>query len=274
MTCDTEIMSARRWRRGSLRAGRYWVVALVTVAMPIVATVASGCAQPVADADTESSKYETAARLDRVESGGRTGDRDKIPTSPSDRGAPSTEPSSRGTPTTVAGSQEPSTATAPTTTTNLPELLPIPIDPPLDVYGPEPRIELGRIEIPAIGIDSVLYQGIRLTTLDRGPGHWPGSAEPGQIGNSVIGGHRTARNAVFRYIGDLQPGDEIIYTTATGRHVYRVSGHRVVAPEEIWIIEPTPTATTTLFACHPPGSVTQRIAVFADLVSSDTGTGG
>lgn len=42
----------------------------------------------------------------------------------------------------------------------------------------------------------------------------------------------------------------------------------IVNPDALWIVDPTETATATLFAFHPPGSTRQRIVVFADLVSS------
>ena len=112
-----------------------------------------------------------------------------------------------------------------------------------------------------------MYEGIRLTTLDRGPGHWPGTAVPGGPGNVVVAGHRTSGHQVFRNIDQLVPGDDIIFTDDAGRHVYRVSGTEVVKPTALWIVDQTPSPTTTLFACHPPGSTAERIVVFADLVS-------
>jgi sortase A len=126
-------------------------------------------------------------------------------------------------------------------------------------------IELGRLLIPAIGVDMAMYEGIRMSTLDKGPGHWPGSALPGQIGNLVVGGHRTSKHKVFRNIDDLVAGDQIIFQDATGEYVYLVNRVEVVQPTDVWIINPTDTPTATLFACHPPGSTRQRIVVFADL---------
>ena len=142
-----------------------------------------------------------------------------------------------------------------------------PIAPPGDSYAREPVIELGRIQIPKIGVDMAMYEGIRMTTLDYGPGHWPGSAMPGQAGNVVVGGHRTSKHRVFRNVDQLVPGDQIVFTDSNGTHTYAVSKVQIVQPTDVWIINPTPTPTATLFACHPPGSTAQRIVVFADLVS-------
>lgn len=142
-----------------------------------------------------------------------------------------------------------------------------PIAPPTDSYAAEPVISLGRIQIPKIGVDDEMYEGIRMTTLDYGPGHWPGSAMPGQAGNIVVGGHRTSKHRVFRDVDQLVAGDQIIFTDDNGTHVYAVSRVEIVEPTDVWIINPTPTPTATLFACHPPGSTAQRIVVFADLIS-------
>ena len=88
----------------------------------------------------------------------------------------------------------------------------------------------GRIAIPKIGIDAALHEGIRLTTLDRGPGHWPGSAMPGEIGNVVVAGHRTSHGADFRDTDDLVPGDIVTFTTADGVFDYAVTSTEIVGP--------------------------------------------
>jgi len=90
---------------------------------------------------------------------------------------------------------------------------------------------------------------------------------PGEIGNVVVGGHRTSKHRIFRNVDQLVPGDEIIFRDDDGEHVYLVNRVEIVEPTAIWIVDPTETATATLFACHPPGSTAQRIVVFADLAT-------
>ena len=133
--------------------------------------------------------------------------------------------------------------------------------PPQDPRGAENNPPIGRIVIPKVGLDSELEEGIRLTTLDRGPGHWPGTALPGQVGNVVVAGHRTSHGAEFRHLDQLIFGDEVIFTTAEGTHTYHVTGTQIVTPDALWITDPTPTPTATLFACHPLGSTAKRIVV-------------
>jgi len=151
--------------------------------------------------------------------------------------------------------------------TTLPAQETEPIAPPADAHASEPVIELGTLAIPKIGVEMTMYEGIRLTTLDFGPGHWPGSAMPGQNGNVVVAGHRTSKHRVFRDVDQLVEGDEIVFTDDQGSHTYAVRSIEVVEPTAVWIVEPTDTPTATLFACHPPGSTAQRIVVFADLVA-------
>jgi sortase A len=135
------------------------------------------------------------------------------------------------------------------------------------MYASEPVIDLGRITIPKLGVDMTMYEGIRMPTLDNGPGHWPGSAMPGEAGNVVVAGHRTTKHKVFRNVDQLEPGDEIVFHDASGTHTYTVRHTEIVQPDAVWIVNPTATPTATLFACHPPGSTRERIVVFADLVS-------
>lgn len=179
--------------------------------------------------------------------------------------APTTTSTTTSTSTSTSTSTTTSTSTSTTTTTVVQKTEPI--APPADAYAKEPVIEVGSIAIPKLGVDMTMYEGIRLTTLDYGPGHWPGTAMPGQAGNVVVGGHRTSKHRVFRNVDQLVPGDEIIFRDNDGEHVYHVNRVEIVPPTAIWIVDPTETATATLFACHPPGSTAQRIVVFADLAT-------
>lgn len=178
---------------------------------------------------------------------------------------------------TAAPTTQAPTTTSTTTTTTTPapttavSTLPAqpsePIAPPSDPRGFEDQIQLGGISIPKLGLDAPLLEGIRLTTLDNGPGHWPGTAMPGEIGNVVVAAHRTSHGAPFRNIDQLVAGDTVMFSTDAGEIEYTVTGTQIVNPDAIWIVDPTDTATATLFACHPPGSVSQRIVVHLELAS-------
>jgi len=147
----------------------------------------------------------------------------------------------------------PPTAPPTTSTTTIP---PVVVAPTYEVGQ-----QVGSIEIPAIGLSRGMFEGIELSVLDDGPGHWPDTAMPGEVGNVVVAGHRVSHNADFRDVDDLSPGDDVIFNTVTGRHVYSVVSTEIVQPDALWIVDQTDDATATLFACHPPGSVSQRIVV-------------
>ena len=154
--------------------------------------------------------------------------------------------------------------TTTTTTTVVPVaalILPKPVTAPHDASAAEVHNELGTIEIPKIGLKMTMLEGVRLSTLDQGPGHWPGSAMPGQVGNVVVAGHRTSHAKPFRHLDALVPGDQVIFTMPYGQFIYRVVSTEIVAPERVDIVDQTSAKTATLFACHPPGSTRQRIVV-------------
>ena len=167
-------------------------------------------------------------------------------------------------PTTTSTSTTTSTTTTLAPTTTLPPL-PVPITPPVEDGSTDPVVVLGQIEIPRLELDRTLYEGIRLSTFDLGPGHWPGSAMPGELGNVVVAGHRVSGNQDFRDIDQLTSGDEVIFTTDAGRHAYRVMSTEIVDPDALRVVDQTYAKTATLFACHPPGSVAQRIVVHLEL---------
>jgi sortase A len=105
---------------------------------------------------------------------------------------------------------------------------------------------------------------VSLPTLDKGPGHWPGTALPGRLGNVVVAGHRVSHDRPFYDIDKLKKGDEIVFTIDGGTYVYLVTKLEIVDPDALWIVSQTPTKTATLFACHPKGSTKKRIVAFAD----------
>ena len=127
-----------------------------------------------------------------------------------------TPPTTSTSSTTTSTSTSTSTTTAPTTSA-APETLPNPESPPADPRAAEPLVALGTIEIPRIGISKSIYEGITLTTLDHGPGHWPGTAMPGKFGNVVIAGHRVSHDRPFRNLDQLVEGDDVFMTTGDGR---------------------------------------------------------
>jgi sortase A len=126
---------------------------------------------------------------------------------------------------------------------------------------------LAQLEIPSIGVDDIVVAGVQTADLKKGPGHFPETPLPGQLGNSAIAGHRTTYGQPFHNIDKLVPGDEIIVTTLSGRYVYIVTGQQIVSPSDYQVVttvDPT-VATLTLTSCHPKWTARERIVISSRL---------
>jgi sortase A len=134
---------------------------------------------------------------------------------------------------------------------------------------PGPYERLGRVVIPRMGLDVPFGEGVHAKVLEHGPGHWPGTPMPGQLGNSVLSGHRNTHTAPFNQLNLLDRGDKVI-TTVRGRKpvTYRVDHTSIVKEakyKDLVLRQPkNPDARAiTLFACHPAGNPVFRIVVHA-----------
>ncbi|MGI8493164.1 MAG: class E sortase [Acidimicrobiales bacterium] len=126
---------------------------------------------------------------------------------------------------------------------------------------------IGHLVIPKIGVDKFVVQGVGEEDLRRGPGHYPQTVMPGELGNSAIAGHRTTYGAPFFRLDELAVGDDILITNAGGRTFrYQVSQTMIVSPNDIKVLDPTADARLTLTTCNPRFSATSRLVVVADLV--------
>ena len=140
------------------------------------------------------------------------------------------------------------------------------VPPPLPTPSPE---QARRIQIPAIGVDSLVVQGMYdWEQLKRGVAQKIGSAAPGQVGNLSLAAHNDIYGEIFRYLDQLSPTDEIIISSNRQSYTYVVRDIKVVEPTETWVLEPTDFASTTLISCYPYRVNSKRIVIFADLAQS------
>lgn len=172
-----------------------------------------------------------------------------------------------------------------------PEGSPTPPAPPatIDLAVGEP---FAVLHIPRLGEDyeRVVVEGTAQAQLAQGPGHYLGTAMPGQQGNVGLAGHRVGRGSPFLDLDRLRPGDPIVVETADTWFVYRVlggpgdqefsgdpsgiPGRRIVRPTDVGVLSPTPGgppggpttgAFLTLTTCHPKYSAEQRLVIHARL---------
>jgi sortase A len=171
-----------------------------------------------------------------------------------------------------------------TTSTPSTSVAPLISEPPVTttVTPPQPIVinegdPIAIIVIPTIGVTKYVVAGVQTADLKKGPGHYPATPFPGELGNASIAGHRTTYGEPFRHLDDLSIGDPIIITDLMGRKfTYLVSNQQVVEATDSWVVATTdPTkAILTLTTCHPEFSAKQRLIISAelDLTQSDVAT--
>lgn len=83
---------------------------------------------------------------------------------------------------------------------------------------------MAMMYVPALGADYhfTIVQGTSQPDLAIGPGHYTGSARPGQPGNFAVAGHRVGKGAPFNDIDLIEPCDAIVVETAHNWFVYRM----------------------------------------------------
>ncbi|HET7310275.1 MAG TPA: class E sortase [Mycobacteriales bacterium] len=138
------------------------------------------------------------------------------------------------------------------------------------------------------GYHMVIVEGTNYDDLTKGPGHYPGTALPGQVGNFAVAGHRTTYLAPFNRIDTLRRGDAIVLETKSNWLVYRVqdipAGHgypnvpyrEIVDPTDVKVAfavpdQPNPDKKPrlkllTFTSCNPKYSAAQRYVIHAELV--------
>ncbi|WP_309237579.1 class E sortase [Actinomadura sp. BRA 177] len=144
------------------------------------------------------------------------------------------------------------------------------------------KVKLGKglamIRIPRFGDDYhfVVIEGVDRDDLRKGPGHYPGTALPGQIGNFVVSGHRTTYSAPFNRLGELDRGDKILIDTRDEQYVYKVTDRKIVKPSATEVTAPVPfhpkrrptERLITLTTCHPKYSAAERMIIFGELAEA------
>jgi sortase A len=122
---------------------------------------------------------------------------------------------------------------------------------------------VARIRIPRIGLSAVVVNGTDHESLKRGPGHYLGSAMPGEGRLVYLAGHRTTYGAPFSRIDHLRKGDRIFLELPYGTFEYAVTGHRIVAASQTEVLRSKGYEQLALQACHPRFFATHRLIAYA-----------
>jgi sortase A len=134
------------------------------------------------------------------------------------------------------------------------------------------------IRIPAFGRNwrFTVIQGTALAQLNVSPGHVPGTAWPGQLGNFAVAGHRVTAGNPFWSLPSLRNGALIYVRTRLNDFTYRVTGKRWVSPSNLSVLDAVPghpyrsptLRLITLITCDPAWTGTHRVIVTGILVAA------
>lgn len=124
---------------------------------------------------------------------------------------------------------------------------------------------LGRITIPSIAVKMPIVAGTGVEELRRSAGHLTGTDLPGEVGNSVLAGHRGySSGRLFNRLDELKIGDKIIVKTSKGEFEYEVYENKIVKPTDLSVLNRNNRdKVLTLITCTPMFKSTHRIIIHA-----------
>jgi sortase A len=114
-----------------------------------------------------------------------------------------------------------------------------PVPPPL------PGEATALLRIPSFGPDFEVpvLEGTDLDVLERGVGHYPGTARPGEVGNFALAGHRITHGQPFARLLELGKGDQVVVETRTAVYTYVLDEpprSLTVRDTDGWVLDPVP----------------------------------
>jgi sortase A len=124
-------------------------------------------------------------------------------------------------------------------------------------------VPVAVLRIRRIGLEVPVLEGTDDWTLNHGAGHIEDTAPPGADGNTGIAAHR---DGFFRVLKDVMPGDALEIQTLKRTLAYRIERTWIVEPDDVTVLDPTPSPSVTLVTCYPfyfIGSAPQRFIVRA-----------
>lgn len=125
------------------------------------------------------------------------------------------------------------------------------------------------MRIPRFGADWrwVASEGTTSTVLENGPGHYRGTALPGERGNTAFAAHRAGHGDPFIDFDRLRPGDRVELEQGEVRWVYEIDTEaRIIPVTASWVLKPTAGRRLTLTTCWPRYGSSKRMFVRGHLV--------
>lgn len=116
-----------------------------------------------------------------------------------------------------------------------------------------------KLIIPKLGVEQIVQEGVGADTLKQSPGHYPGTANPGQAGWCAIAGHRITFSAPFDRLNEMNKGDQIILETMEARFVYLFDSIVTVPDTANLDMTRTDKAHVMLTTCEPKTGSSHRL---------------
>lgn len=144
---------------------------------------------------------------------------------------------------------------------------------PVVIEAPANAEQFANLIIPRLGADwtKPVREGVGTKdVLNRGIGHYPGTAMPGAVGNTAYAGHRTGYGDPLFNIVDLRVGDSIYLETSDGWYRYVYRSMEYVMPDGVGVLDPVPQVTgatptdrvITITSCNPAYSASERVIAY------------
>jgi LPXTG-site transpeptidase (sortase) family protein len=122
---------------------------------------------------------------------------------------------------------------------------------------------IARLEIPSIGLDTIVVEGATPALMRKGPGHLPASATPGENGVAIITANRFGFGSFFLRIDRLSKGDRITAYSALGTTTYQVDSVRRVSEDSMDLAVESAERVLVLFGSSRLWGGADRIVVRA-----------
>lgn len=128
---------------------------------------------------------------------------------------------------------------------------------------------IGILKIPKLKKELPIIEGTDEEELEKGVGHYTGTAYPLQNDQIVLSGHR---DTVFRNFGELETGDTFIVELEYGKFKYEIYERDIVPADDTTVIRSTaPDEILTVTTCYPfhyIGNAPERAIFYAKPVST------
>ncbi|MER6101361.1 class E sortase [Streptomyces sp. NPDC001832] len=128
-----------------------------------------------------------------------------------------------------------------------------------------------------------VLENTEVRTLQKGLGHYTGTARLGAKGNFAVAGHRRTYGDPFKDFPKLRPGDAVVLTDGETWFTYRIDKkpYRTL-PSDIGVIDPVPRKSgfdgpgryLTLTTCDPEWGSSHRLIAWAHLDATQPVTDG